>query len=71
VVTPELVKVLENMLTSGAKVYCCSDVKPLSAEMQAVFLMNPSFELDEGAYVEHGEMEAGTGGYCGAASSTA
>ena len=37
--------------------YCCSDVKPLAAEMQALFLLNPAFLLDEEAYANHGEMK--------------
>ena len=46
-----------DVLDRGARVYCCSDVKPLAAEMQALFLLNPAFLLDEEAYANHGEMK--------------
>jgi hypothetical protein len=56
VVTPEFVTLLAGTLDLGARVYCCSDVRPLATEMQALFLMNPAFRLDQEAYASHGEM---------------
>jgi len=37
VVTPAFVTLLADTLVSGARVYCCSDVRPLAAEMQALY----------------------------------
>jgi tRNA (guanine-N7-)-methyltransferase len=36
-VTPAFVTLLADTLVSGARVYCCSDVRPLAAEMQALY----------------------------------
>ncbi|ACO65525.1 predicted protein [Micromonas commoda] len=38
VVTAQFVNTLASALVEGARVYCCSDVRPLAAEMQALWL---------------------------------
>jgi tRNA G46 methylase TrmB len=51
VVTAQFVDTLAGILTQGARVYCCSDVRPLAAEMQALFLAKQgSFAIDEGNF---------------------
>ena len=58
VVTAQFVDTLAGILTQGARVYCCSDVRPLAAEMQALFLAKQdSFAIDEETFVRCGEMK--------------
>ena len=55
--TAQFVDTLADILTQGARVYCCSDVRPLAAEMQALFLAKQdSFAIDEETFVRCGEM---------------
>ena len=55
VVTPQFVDTLAKLLPSGGTAYCCSDVRPLAAEMQALFLANEAFELCEETFRRCGE----------------
>ena len=70
VVTPEFVRALADAARPGARVYCCSDVRALAEEMQALIVNEggAAFELDEETYQRVGEAEfeceegAGPGG---------
>ena len=70
VVTPEFVRALADAARPGARVYCCSDVRALAEEMQALIVNEggAAFELDEETYRRVGEAEfeceegAGPGG---------
>ena len=55
VVTPQFVDTLARLLPPGGTAYCCSDVRPLAAEMQAIFLANEAFELCEETFRRCGE----------------
>ena len=58
VVTAQFVNTLASALVEGARVYCCSDVRPLAAEMQALFLGRAdAFALDEDTFARCGEMK--------------